>query len=962
MHKSIVLTLGLLSPVLAQTQTDFTIGAKTLILSAGTNTTEELPKWVLDSYGVDYDIKELTTGSTITIPACSEQFNHTECGQQKTNYTLNTLFSLELMDSNTDQPKYNSIILTSAVLGYFYYSPEDFSKTFQQRGLSAELEEEIDTYCTDYGVRTVSMRTDPIDIADEGLQSALNGAGVSHQGTATLKFVPGELSASMHNILKEHATFKIGGEISLSPTEAYWLTPARIEHTANTDRHIEPLMEVDYTCPDGSACKSVGVSLITHPTTKRETLHFHFNSDKNGLHGFTFGHMWFPWVTRGLFLGHRQIILQADIDDYYLDTGVYNTTLNRQAKGGETTPPMTYRITGEDLEHHKTFQQRINHQFGTGSNFTIQMAFNGRGEGEFGKVEAYAPNLNQASFDLFDDFLWVTHTWNHIDMYCLYSNCTEDTQELAAQEFDSCFDWTSQTCDYGVKDEPIYLKSGYTPYEYNMYELTRNQHFAETVLNVSDHSKVWSPKSIVTPRISGLNYTESIRAMLAAGIRNAVGDNSRKDLRQANAWQPFDAVVKMGKDGVELTDTSREAFEAEMISLYGVKSINVIPRFATRVYFDVSTPTEMAMEHNSIYGPNCKTCDASFQYQHDLSFQEIIDLEGFEVARNMLSLRTDPYMFHQANLRVNDMGSGKTASLLEAWIESSLKWVSEYTTFSLQSYKMDALAEVYRLRKERDDCDITGKIHYAKGKPVKLTVSSQNACQAKLTYTQTAGSGDYKPLVRTLAGNVRRQAVSGGSTENVDTTIDVDMGGSANNGVDQEIDLEGSGIETPSPVPTPAASVTPTVSPSMTAFPTLISSPVATPSTSPTTTPTSSGQPALAVSPAPTVAPSVTRTSAPTQTDDTATATATATATSTSTETETQASTVGSNPESTSGETATGTDLPKTDGAQSNSGLSTLAMIGIGAGAAVLILVVLVLGICLCRRDARAEGKLLASA
>ena len=35
-----------------------------------------------------------------------------------------------------------------------------------------------------------------------------------------------------------------------------------------------------------------------------------------------------------------------------------------------------------------------------------------------------------------------------------------------------------------------------------------------------------------------------------------------------------------------------------MQKLYGQPSILVIPRFATRVYFDVSTPLQNEMEHN----------------------------------------------------------------------------------------------------------------------------------------------------------------------------------------------------------------------------------------------------------------------------------------------------------------------------------------------------------------------------
>lgn len=59
----------------------------------------------------------------------------------------------------------------------------------------------------------------------------------------------------------------------------------------------------------------------------------------------------------------------------------------------------------------------------------------------------------------------------------------------------------------------------------------------------------WSPQSLVTPSISGLNYTESIRAMLESGIYVVVGDNSRHDLRPSDPFHGFLSVPKVGPHG-----------------------------------------------------------------------------------------------------------------------------------------------------------------------------------------------------------------------------------------------------------------------------------------------------------------------------------------------------------------------------------------------------------------------------
>ena len=35
------------------------------------------------------------------------------------------------------------------------------------------------------------------------------------------------------------------------------------------------------------------------------------------------------------------------------------------------------------------------------------------------------------------------------------------------------------------------------------------------------------------------------------------------------------------------------------------RTVTLIPRYATNIYFDVSTPVNNAQEYNDFYGPNC---------------------------------------------------------------------------------------------------------------------------------------------------------------------------------------------------------------------------------------------------------------------------------------------------------------------------------------------------------------------
>jgi hypothetical protein len=78
----------------------------------------------------------------------------------------------------------------------------------------------------------------------------------------------------------------------------------------------------------------------------------------------------------------------------------------------------------------------------------------------------------------------------------------------------------------------------------------------------------FSPKGLVPPAITGLHNGDAIRAWIAAGIVNVVGDNTRPVLRnqQNEMWPLMSTVASNGYAGVQIT-----------------------PRWATNIYYNVSS-------------------------------------------------------------------------------------------------------------------------------------------------------------------------------------------------------------------------------------------------------------------------------------------------------------------------------------------------------------------------------------
>jgi hypothetical protein len=98
-------------------------------------------------------------------------------------------------------------------------------------------------------------------------------------------------------------------------------------------------------------------------------------------------------------------------------------------------------------------------------------------------------------------------------------------------------------------------------------EITFNQAWLKQV--GLDTAKHWSPNGIIPPAITGLHNGDAIKAWLDNGIVNVVGDNTRPSLRNSdNSFWPLNTTV----------------------AINGYAGLNVIPRWATLIYYNCDLP------------------------------------------------------------------------------------------------------------------------------------------------------------------------------------------------------------------------------------------------------------------------------------------------------------------------------------------------------------------------------------
>ncbi|KAI4680448.1 uncharacterized protein J4E84_008096 [Alternaria hordeiaustralica] len=381
-------------------------------------------------------------------------------------------------------------------------------------------------------------------------------------------------------------------------------------------------------------------------------------------------HAWITWVTRGLFVGFRRIYFSTQVDDMFLETPMYRPA------------GVNYRAKPDDLSLHVTWQANLNAKMPAGSEFFIEIGHNGNGDIEAStdtsEGERVCTPTNAIEYadqkDGDPEFQKPPGTGTNI----WPSTPSQYTWSLECAEIDELQNWFA---DEEQRDAFAHISHTFShadltnaTYSDASKEISFNQAWLKQV--GLDAAKRWSGKGIIPPAITGLHNADAIKGWMDNGIVNVVGDNTRPPLRnQQNSFWPLTTNVQNN----------------------GYAGLNVMPRWATLIYY------------------NCDLPACTLQEWIDTSagkgtFDDLMINSRDTAMRNLFGLHWDPYMFHQANMRVNDVPSttvnGKSGqySLLMTWIEVISAEMMRLTTWPFKTLKHDDLAQQFINRQTRDQC------------------------------------------------------------------------------------------------------------------------------------------------------------------------------------------------------------------------------------------------------------------
>lgn len=259
---------------------------------------------------------------------------------------------------------------------------------------------------------------------------------------------------------------------------------------------------------------------------------------------------------------------------------------------------------------------------------------------------------------------------------------------LADREQDE-FKWISHTYKHLDLDEVDYPTA--------LNEVRENARWAER-----NGLSRFDPEALVTPEYSGLKNPDVIDAAYTSGIRYMVGDVS--------------------VPGYENPSPNAGRHHPRR------PSILLIPRYATNLFFDVSTPDEWVSEYNERY--------RDF-WGSEMDYEEILDHESDVLLSYLLSGDMNPLMFHQANLRAYD----GEATLLGDLLDMTLAKYERLYDLPVESPEMKELGERMERRMAYDRSGVEASV--SRSGAGRLSITVERGAVVPVTGLPSADAATY---------------------------------------------------------------------------------------------------------------------------------------------------------------------------------------------------------------------------
>ncbi|EWC47302.1 hypothetical protein DRE_03421 [Drechslerella stenobrocha 248] len=453
----------------------------------------------------------------------------------------------------------------------------------------------------------------------------------------------------------------------------------------NTFLYNEPLSLLSPAIGTPNSIQQPALGVINRYASGREQMGFFTSFGPWAESAIYMNHIWIHWAFRGIVPGERASLLGLQVDDLFLPTAVYAANY-------------TYRISADDLLNHAKWQLNLNKRLAAsnpGSNVFLEFGFNGNGvfiydqtvlgldkNGTCPPAVTYTGPQPVTPLEYAKPPGTGADLWPSGQTYNWPSQCISyDPLAKLFQQKNTGGDNINGLSDIFAMVSHTFTHEGQNPITSSdaMNEIQYNTRFARQV--GLDQVPLFSPRSLIPPAITGTQNPDAVRTWMENGIQSVVGDNTRAPLRNQNndRWPLITNVSENGYDGLV-----------------------IIPRWSNRIYYNA----------DGVASDLQQWLDLSPK-QATRNFTNLLSIERATTSQYLLNLYHDPYMFHQANLRVwaspgvsiNGLGTSDVAgpwSLIEMWVESVLDEFTQYVNWPIRSLKQDDIAQKFVDRMNRD--------------------------------------------------------------------------------------------------------------------------------------------------------------------------------------------------------------------------------------------------------------------
>jgi hypothetical protein len=362
----------------------------------------------------------------------------------------------------------------------------------------------------------------------------------------------------------------------------------------------------------------------------RERAALTFASNEYQVHTDLLGYGLLRWATRGVFVGEQRHWLNVDVDDWF------NRTAHLYPDGRLETEP-GYRLSGPEVSATHAQQNSIRDRYPLADEFNLNVPYNG------GLLHPNAPSRCSAL--------------NTPDPLTSFSRCEGNNLR-----------WVNHTLTHPTMDN--------TPYAQNLAEIRDN-------LTVARNAGLVVPTEVLkTPAYSGLG--------VFSGTPNGpLADHGLPASNPALLQAARDLGVKYLHGNMSFAGHQPSCFNCAIPHPLQPQ-ISVVPDWPVNIGYQVTTPPEETYLYNSLYGP-----DGEFPtHPRDLTYEEILALEGEVGLAHVLSGSVYSHTFHQGN--VHHYAPGK--SLLFDWVEEVVRQYSAFYQVPLKSPDWVTLAEYTKAR------------------------------------------------------------------------------------------------------------------------------------------------------------------------------------------------------------------------------------------------------------------------